>query len=153
MCGAITFPSSPQCGGSAGVVTCARIANENADSTWKAFKEYSMHVLMELGPKGRGTKSRAILLKPAVCPHSAGVIAARALRNEKLSPYSPWVCVGRAGVQWLPMIGAEVFWQKDLGQQGIILFLQDQSQGLHCLPFCQHLLESLLNGKTILFKF
>ena len=26
-------------------------------------------------------------------------------------------------------------------------------QGLHCLPFCLHLLDTLLNGKSILVKF
>ena len=34
------------------------------------------------------------------------------------------------------------------------MLLEEQSdQGLHCLPFCLHLLDSLLCSKTILFQF
>ena len=36
----------------------------------------------------------------------------------------------------------------------IRLFLKEQSdQGLHCLPFCLHLLEAFLCGRNILFEF
>ena len=36
----------------------------------------------------------------------------------------------------------------------IRLLLEEQSdQGLHCLPFCLHLLDALLYGEAALFKF
>ena len=52
----------------------------------KCFKEYSMYVLMVLGRRGRGTKSRAITI--CLSPTCGGYN--RALRNEKLlSPLLP----------------------------------------------------------------
>ena len=48
----------------------------------KYFKEYSLFVLMELGPMGRGTKIRAITI--SLSPQCGGYN--RALRNEKLLP-------------------------------------------------------------------
>ena len=55
------------------------------------FKEYSMYVLMKLGPRGKVTKSRAITNN--LSPQCEGYT--RALRNEKLlSPLFPLgVCV------------------------------------------------------------
>ena len=52
----------------------------------KYFKEYSMYVLMELGPRGRETTSRAITI--SLSPQCGGYN--RALRNENLlSPLFP----------------------------------------------------------------
>ena len=52
----------------------------------KYFKEYSICVLMELRPRGRGTKSRGIMI--SLSPQCG--CFNRALRNEKLlSPLFP----------------------------------------------------------------
>ena len=48
----------------------------------KYFKEYSMHVLMELGPRGKGSKSRAITI--SLSPQCG--CYNRALRNENYYP-------------------------------------------------------------------
>ena len=59
----------------------------------KYFEEYSMYVLMELGSRGRGAKSRAITAKSRDITISLSKQCwgyNRALRNEKLlSPLFP----------------------------------------------------------------
>ena len=62
-----------------------------------------MYVLMELGPRERGTKSRAITI--SLSPQCRGYNGA--LRNEQLlSPLFPIGGVGRGGRQWLQMSDA-----------------------------------------------
>ena len=64
----------------------------------KYFKEYSMYVLMELVPRRRGTKSRAITI--SLSPQCGGYN--RALRYEKL--LSLLFPIGWG--QWFQMTGA-----------------------------------------------
>ena len=46
------------------------------------------------------------------------------------------------------------FWTDRSGQTVQTQIREEQSdQGLHCLPFCLHLLDALLYGKATLFKF
>ena len=43
--------------------------------------------------------------------------------------------------------------RRTLSTQIRLLLKEQSNQGLHCLPFCLHLLDTLLYGKTTLFKF
>ena len=79
-CGAIIFRSSPQSGGIAGTIT---LCQNSGFCLEKYFKEYSWHVyVMELGPRGTGTKSRAVTISLSL---QCGAYN-RALRNEVIIP-------------------------------------------------------------------
>ena len=43
--------------------------------------------------------------------------------------------------------------QTDRSGQTVQILEEQSDQGLHCLPFCWHLLDAFLYGKATLFKF
>ena len=77
-----------------------------------------------------------------MCPNNENGIA-NSVDPDQTAPLGPTIMILSF---WIDKPGQTV-------QTQIRLLLEQSDQGLHCLPFRLHRLDSLLYGRAILFKF